>query len=199
MPAARHSTIPTSFVSVRDVRSTRGRIVWSPMFIPTRQRPFRLDPDVAFAAIEAYNRDPAVLRQELRAFARLPGGFTRGEVQGQLRALSAAYSARCPLRHQTTISARMEAGWEAFHRGYIGHRLAVLLGSPETARELAGELESRHGAVRVVEPTVAREGGALVSFVYREQEDADAFAARWKPVWLGSSVLPAFMSVERFR
>ena len=64
---------------------------------------------MAEQAIRAYNADRRVQAQERTALAVLGSGFTRGNVERQMRALNTAYRTRASNRDLVVISGRIES------------------------------------------------------------------------------------------
>jgi len=105
-----HATVPPT----RPHTGTRGRS--GRRFVPAQGISLRLNEEIAFAAIQAYNEDPTVDRQERAAFRAIGGGIEQGGVLRQLRALNSAYSTRCSLADLRVVSDSIELGWREWTR-----------------------------------------------------------------------------------
>ena len=98
-------------------------------FLPRSGSSLILDPQVARAAIAAFNNDLFVQSQEESAFFALGDGFRSGEVSQQLRALNYAYRTRTSIRDICVIGRAIENSWERWRD--------LLSDLPNLAQEIA--------------------------------------------------------------
>jgi len=95
---------------VETSRDTESRPVRR--FLPWVGASLTLDAHAARAGLLAYNNDARVNQQELHAASELGFGFTRTQVDRQLRALDKAYSTRSVGSDLSLIAERIEAGFD---------------------------------------------------------------------------------------